>query len=296
MTLEQTRAVETVGVVGAGVMGTGVAQSLAQAGLSVVLVDTASAALDRARTGIHHGVRFHHFLRPGSARHDPEEVLGRITFSEDLDPLHDVDFVIENVTERWAVKAPIYAALDRLCAQDCVLAANTSAIAIRRFGEVVSHPGRVLGMHFMNPVPAKDTVEVIRGPWTTEATLGSALALLERIGKSGVVVNDSPGFVSNRVLMLTINEAAALVEEGVAPPEDVDRIFRECFGHPTGPLETADLIGVDTIVLSLEALLEQLDDPKFVPCRLLRELVERGDYGRKSGRGFYEHSDGSVQP
>jgi 3-hydroxybutyryl-CoA dehydrogenase len=290
------RAPGTIGVVGAGVMGTGVAQSLAQAGLPVVLVDTSQTALDRARAGIHDGVRFHHFLRPGSERRDPEEVLERITFSGELDALHAVDFVIENVTERWAVKAPIYTALDRLCGPDCILAANTSAIAIHRFGELVSEPGRVLGMHFMNPAPAKDTVEVIRGPRTTEATLGSALALLERIGKSGVVVNDSPGFVSNRVLMLTINEAASLVEEGVAPAEDVDRIFRECFGHPTGPLETADLIGLDTIVLSLEALLEQLDDPKFVPCRMLRELVERGDHGRKSGRGFYEHTGGSMQP
>jgi 3-hydroxybutyryl-CoA dehydrogenase len=293
-----SRAIASVGVVGAGVMGTGVAQSLAQAGFPVALVDTSAEALGRARSAIRHGVRFHHFLRPGATRQDPAEVLDRITFGTEPDSLRSVDFVIENVTERWETKAPVYAALDELCAEDCILAANTSAIAIRRFAELVREPGRVLGMHFMNPAPVKDTVEVIRGPATTDSTLETALALLERIGKRGVVVKDSPGFVSNRVLMLTINEAATLLEEGVAPAADVDRIFRECFGHSMGPLETADLIGVDTIVLSLEALLEQLDDPKFVPCRLLRDLAERGDHGRKSGRGFYEHAspDGSAQP
>jgi 3-hydroxybutyryl-CoA dehydrogenase len=293
-----SRAVRSVGVIGAGVMGTGVAQSVAQAGLPVVLVDTADDALDRAREGIRAGVRFHHFLRPGATRHDADEVLSRITFSRDLEPVGGVDFVIENVTERWAVKAPVYEALDRLCAEDCILAANTSAIEIRRFADAVRSPGRVLGMHFMNPAAVKDTVEVVRGARTSESTLATALALLERIGKRGIVVNDSPGFVSNRVLMLTINEAATLVEEGVAPAEAVDRIFRECFGHAMGPLETADLIGVDTIVLSLEALQEQLDDSKYLPCRLLRELADRGDHGRKSGRGFYDHAgpSGSGQP
>jgi 3-hydroxybutyryl-CoA dehydrogenase len=290
--------VRSVGVVGAGIMGTGVAQSVAQAGLPVVLIDTSPDALDRAREGIRSGVRFHHFLRPGAPRHDADEVMARITFSRELEPVGSVDFVIENVTERWAVKAPVYEALDRLCADECILAANTSVIEIRRFADAVRSPGRVLGMHFMNPAAVKDTVEVIRGVRTSESTLVTALALLERMGKRGIVVNDSPGFVSNRVLMLTINEAATLVDEGVAATEQVDRIFRECFGHAMGPLETADLIGVDTIVLSLEALLEQLDDPKFVPCRLLREMAERGDHGRKSGRGFYEHAgqSGTGQP
>jgi 3-hydroxybutyryl-CoA dehydrogenase len=293
-----SRAIGSVGVVGAGVMGTGVAQSLAQAGLPVVLVDTSAEALERARSAIRYGVRFHHFLRPGAPRQDPDEVLARITIASAADALRSVDFVIENVTERWETKAPVYAALDKWCDEDCILAANTSAITIRRFAELVREPGRVLGMHFMNPAPVKDTVEVIRGPATTESTLETALTLLERIGKRGVVVNDSPGFVTNRVLMLTINEAATLVEEGVAPAADVDRIFRECFGHAMGPLETADLIGLDTIVLSMKALLEQLDDPKYVPCRLLRELAERGDHGRKAGRGFYEHAGpaGSGQP
>ena len=287
-----SREIRSIGVVGAGVMGAGVAQSVAQAGLPVVLVDTSVDALARARQSIRSGVRFHHFLRPDTPRHDPDEVLARIMFSRDLDALGASDFVIENVTERWDVKELVYAELDRLCAEDSIFAANTSAIAIRRFGETVRAPGRVLGMHFMNPAAVKDTVEVIRGPLTTDATLEKALGLLERIGKRGIVVNDSPGFVSNRVLMLTINEAAALVEEGVAPAEDVDRIFKECFGHAMGPLETADLIGIDTIVLSLEALLEQLDDRKYVPCRLLSAMAERGDHGRKSGRGFFDHPGG----
>jgi len=270
-------------------MGIGVAQALAQAGYPVVLVDVAAAALDKARAELARAIRFHHMLRPGAQKQNAPEVLGRITFSLDLAALAEADFVIENVTEAWAVKQPVYAALDEVCGAAAIFAANTSAIPITQIGGATRRPDRVLGLHFMNPVPLKDTVEVIRGHHTSEATLGTALALLQTLGMDGIVVNDSPGFVSNRVLMLTVNEAICLVHEGVASPEAVDRIFKQCFGHKMGPLETGDLIGLDTILLSLEVLHEQFGDPKFRPSPLLRRMVSAGLHGRKTGQGFYRY-------
>ena len=282
--------VKTVGVVGAGVMGTGVAQVLAQAGFAVVLVDHAPAALEKAQGEIYRGARFHHLLRPGAPQYKAAEVVARITFTPDLGALAAADFVIENVTEDWAIKQPVYVALDAVCPAHTIFAANTSAIPITQIAAATRRPAQVLGMHFMNPVPLKDTVEVIRGHHTAEATLNTALALLAALGQSGVVVNDSPGFVSNRVLMLTINEAICLVHEGVASAEDVDKIFRDCFGHKMGPLETGDLIGLDTILLSLEVLQQQLGDPKFGASPLLRRMVHAGLLGRKSGQGFYRYN------
>jgi len=168
-------------------------------------------------------------------------------------------------------------------------AANTSAYSITRIGSLTQRPDRVLGMHFMNPVPLKPTVEVIRAFHTSQATVDTALALLKGMGKEGIVVNDMPGFVSNRVLMLTINEAVWLVQDQVATPEDVDRIFVTCFGHKMGPLETADLIGLDTILFSIEVLYESFNDSKYRPCPLLRKMVDAGLHGRKSGQGFYSY-------
>lgn len=270
-------------------MGRGVAQVLAQAGYAVVLVDVAEAALAVARNEIYRGARFHHMLRPGAPRHNADEVAGRIIFSTELGALASADFVVENVTEDWAVKQPVYATLDEVCPPNCILAANTSALPITQIAAATSRPDRVLGMHFMNPVPIKDTVEVIRGHHTSEATLQTALGLLRRLGMEGIVVNDSPGFVSNRVLMLTVNEAIFLVHEGVASAEDVDRVFKQCFGHKMGPLETGDLIGLDTILRSLEVLHQQLGDPKFRPCPLLRRMVSAGLHGRKTGQGFFQY-------
>ena len=283
--------IETVGVIGAGVMGVGVAQTLAQAGYSVVLVDAVPGALEHARQKIGQGVRFYHLLRRDLALKplDPETAVARITFTTDLVPLRESDFVIENVTEKWAVKQPIYAKMDQICPPHCLFAANTSAIPITQIAGATQRPSQVIGLHFMNPVPLKDTIEVIRGYHTSDETLQTALQLLASLGKTGIVVKDSPGFVSNRVLMLTVNEAIFLVHEGVAEAEAVDQIFKECFGHKMGPLETADLIGLDTILLSLEVLYEQLNDPKFRPCPLLRQLVHAGLYGRKSGHGFYTY-------
>ena len=273
-------------------MGIGVAQVLAQADYKVTLVDVSETALARAEQEISQGVRFYHLLRRDQELKplDAAAAVARITFTTDMGLMQDADFVIENVTEKWAVKQPVYATLDQVCPPHCLFAANTSAIPITQIAAATQRPSQVLGIHFMNPVPLKDTVELIRGYHTTEETLAVALALLASMGKTGIVVNDSPGFVSNRVLMLTVNEAIFLIHEDVATPENVDQIFTQCFGHKMGPLATADLIGLDTILLSLEVLYEQFSDPKFRPCPLLRQMVNAGLTGRKSGQGFFTYS------
>ncbi len=288
-------------VIGAGVMGTGVAQSLASAGLDVVVVDVAAQALARCKRQLEHNHRFAGMFaaRSAKANHSMSTsatapmfdaaALQRIRFTEQIADIGDVDFVIENVVEKWPVKETVFRDLDRICQRSCVLASNTSAISVTKSASVVRRPERVLGIHFMNPVPLIPTVEVIRGVHTSAETIQIALGLLGRMGKVGVVVSDSPGFVSNRVLMLTINEAIWLVLDGVSSPADIDRIFRDCMGHRMGPLATADLIGLDTILYSLEALQDQFGDPKFRPCPLLRRMVDAGQLGAKTGRGFYEH-------
>jgi 3-hydroxybutyryl-CoA dehydrogenase len=282
--------IQVVGVVGAGVMGRGVAQSLAQTGHRVILVDISDAILAQAKQEIKANVRLQALFDRDKSARDPDEVVAHITFSTDYDMLAKVDFAIENVTEKWEVKKPVYAQLDALCPQSCVLAVNTSAIPITRLASLTARPSRVIGMHFMNPVPLKPMVEVIRGYHTCEETIARAKGLLAQMGKECIVVNDSPGFVTNRVMMLTVNEAIFLLQEQVASVEEVDRLFKQCFGHRMGPLETADLIGLDTVLLSIEVLYEQFNDSKYKPCPLLRKMVDAGLYGRKSGKGFYQYS------
>ena len=281
---------ETIGVIGAGVMGVGLAHALAQSGLRTLLIDVSDSILKSALGQIRNNVRFQRLFHKNQGS-GPEEILGRIKVSADYDVLQDADFVVENVTEKLAVKTEVYRRLDAICPPHCVFAANTSAIPITRIGAMTSRPDRVLGMHFMNPVPLKTAVEVIRGYHTSDATIATATRLLDLMGKKAILVNDSPGFVSNRVLMLTINEAIFLVQEKVASPEVVDDIFKNCFEHKMGPLETADLIGLDTILLSIEVLYDEFKDSKFRPCPLLRQMVDAGLYGRKSGRGFYSYED-----
>lgn len=278
-----------VGVVGAGTIGRGVAQAFAEAGYPVRLADIAVEALAQARAEIAESVRMAPLLRPRSRGLDPAEVTGRIEFTTDLEDLADVAYVIENITESWAAKARLYPRLDDICPAECIFGVNTSAIPVTRIASRTRRAERVLGTHFMNPVPLKKTVEVIRGQDTSDATLELMLGLLASIGKDSIVINDSPGFVSNRVMMVTVNEAAALVQEGVATAADVDGIFKRCYAHKMGPLETADLIGLDTIVLTLEVLYESFGDSKFKPCALLQDLVGAGFLGRKAGRGFHNY-------
>jgi 3-hydroxybutyryl-CoA dehydrogenase len=266
----------------------GVAQSLAQTGHRVVLVDVSDAILDRARREIRNGVRALALFDKKAAL-DPGKVLDRIQFTTELSQLAEVGFVVENITEKWAIKQGVYERLDAVCAPPVVFAANTSAIPITRIGSATKRPQQVVGMHFMNPVPMKALVEVIRGFHTSDETLEAARAFLAEMNKECIVVEDAPGFVSNRVLMLTINEAIFLVQDRVASAADVDRIFKGCFGHKMGPLETADLIGLDTILYSIEVLYESFNDDKYRPCPLLKKMVDAGLHGRKSGRGFYTY-------
>jgi 3-hydroxybutyryl-CoA dehydrogenase len=286
----------TIGVVGAGVMGVGVAQNLAQTGHRVLLLDLKEEVLDTARAQIRQNVRFHGMFSGTRGGPSPAEVLERITFTTDYAPFKDADFVVENATEKVAVKESIYPVLDAVCPPHAVFAANTSCISITRIGSWTARPDRVLGMHFMNPVPLKPVVETIRGFHTSQHTVDTALRFLGQMGKEGIVVNDLPGFVSNRVLMITINEAVWEVQDGVASAEDIDRIFVTCFGHRMGPLATGDLIGLDTILHSLQILQESYGDPKFRPAPLLVKMVDAGLHGRKSGRGFFDYSVPGAAP
>ncbi len=279
-----------IGVVGAGVMGSAVAQNLAQSGYRVVLIDISESQLERARVGIHNNVRFSAFgKKDKSAADKPEDVLGRILFTTGYEALHEAHYVIENVVEKWDAKASVYPLLDAVCPPEAIYAVDTSCFSITRVAAITTRPDKVIGIHFMNPVPMKPTVEVIRGWHTSEQTIATTFELLAGMGKTGVLVNDSPGFVSNRILMLTVNEAVFTVQDQVATPAAVDEIFKKCFGHKMGPLETADLIGLDTILYSIEVLHESFGDSKYRPCPLLKKMVDAGLLGRKSGQGFFKY-------
>lgn len=281
---------KTVGVVGAGVMGVGVCEDLLENGLSAVLVDLSQEVIENAKKQIRKGIRGRAMLGLRKGQEPVGKLLERLSVSTDLSALASVDIVIENVTEDVAVKASVYKELEKICQEDCLFIGNTSCIPIGELASFTKRPGNVIGIHFMNPVPLKKTVELIAGAETTPETVARTTAFLASLGKEGIRVNDSPGFVSNRVLMLTINEAIYLLQDKVADPESIDAIFTSCFGHSTGPLATADLIGLDTIRNSLIVLFQYLDDDKFKPCALLDEMVAAGTLGRKSGQGFFAYS------
>ncbi len=281
--------IRRVGVIGAGVMGVGVGQNLAQTGHEAVLVDVSQEILERAREEIRRNLRFQGMFQKGAPKEDPAAVLRRLTFTTDLESLADADLVVENVPEKWEIKREVYPRIDAICPERTIFAVDTSCFSITGVGALTRRPDRVIGVHFMNPVPLKPMVEVIRGPHTSEGTIETTREFLRRMGKDCIVVNDLPGFVSNRVLMLTVNEAVFLVQDGVAAADQIDLLFKSCFGHKMGPLETADLIGLDTILYSLEVLCESYNDPKYRPSPLLRKMVDAGLLGRKSGRGFHDY-------
>lgn len=280
----------SIAVVGAGVMGAGVAQTTSEFGLATILIDLSDEVLEQARQRIREGVRAANFARPKGERVQAADLLGRIVFSTTLESVREADVIVENITEQWSLKASVYDQLNQLKRESALLLVNTSVFPITKIGRHFKDPEHVVGVHFMNPVRQKPTAEVIRGYHTSDDSLARTLQFLAAIGKEGIVVQDAPGFVSNRVLMLTINEAIFTVHEGTATARDVDAIFKRCFGHPMGPLETGDLIGLDTILLSLEGLYQELNDPKFRPCPLLRKMVDAGLLGRKSGRGFHDYT------
>ncbi|MFI9552541.1 3-hydroxyacyl-CoA dehydrogenase family protein [Nonomuraea endophytica] len=277
-----------IGVIGAGVMGVGVAQNLAQTGHDVVLVDKDEQILKEALETIARNARMSRLM--GGPALDADEILSRITTSVGVGGAAEAEVVIENVTENWEVKRAVHEELDQVCGPDTVFVVNTSAIPITKMASITQRPDKVVGVHFMNPVPAKPACELIPGFHTSTETVERTRDLLKAMGKKAIDVKDACGFVSNRVLMLTVNEAAYLVHEGVATAESVDEVFRSCFGHPMGPLETADLIGVDTILYSVEVLYEHYADSKYRPCPLLKQMTDAGLHGRKSGRGFYTYN------
>jgi 3-hydroxybutyryl-CoA dehydrogenase len=276
-----------IGVIGAGVMGVGVAQNLAQTGHEVVLVDKSEAILAEALATIRHNCRLSRLM--GGPAVDADAVLARISTGVGAEVLAEADIVIENVPENWEIKREVHAALDAACKPDTVFVVNTSAIPITKVAAVTNRPAQVIGVHFMNPVPSKPVCELIPGVHTSAETVRRTRDLLTAMGKKAVDVKDSCGFISNRLSHVFMNEAAYLVYEGVATAEAVDEVFRGCFGHPMGPLETADLIGVDTVLDSIEVIQEHYADSKYRPCPLLKQMVDAGLRGRKSGRGFYDY-------
>ncbi|MGN8069355.1 3-hydroxyacyl-CoA dehydrogenase family protein [Mucilaginibacter sp. 22184] len=279
--------IKNIAIIGAGVMGQGVSYQFAKYNYNITLIDIADSALENARKNIRNIERLDKMLHKSTSN---VNVLDKITFTSDLSTLSTADFIIENITENITLKETLYQKIKAHIADHALLAVNTSAVSITRLASFLKHPQNVMGIHFMNPVHLKPTVEVIKGYHTTSETIDATQELLQAVNMTGVVVNDMPGFISNRVLMLTVNEAVFALQDGVAGAADIDKIFRECFGHKMGPLETADLIGLDTILYTLHVLLSSYNDTKFRPAPLLTKMVDAGLHGRKSGEGFYKYN------
>jgi len=282
---------KTVGVIGVGNIGSGVVADLVLHGIHAVAVDVSEKALETARAGILKTVRFAPLLRKGAPKITSDEALARIKFTTRLVDVAACEFIVENATEDWSIKKPLYEQLDRNAAAGVCFGANTSCIPITRIGSATKRPDKVVGIHFMNPVPMMPTVEVIRGQHTSEETMATVIDFLAQLKKEAITVGDMPGFVSNRISHLFMNEAAFVFQDGLATADQIDSIFKKCFGHKMGPLETADLIGLDTVMRSLDALFDSFHDPKFRCCPLLRKMVDAGQLGRKTGRGFHVYPD-----
>jgi 3-hydroxybutyryl-CoA dehydrogenase len=280
--------IDKIGVVGAGTMGSGIAQVFAQAGFTVRLCDAIPGALDRAKDTIAKSLaKFVEKARFTAAERDA--ALARITVGTDLDALADVDFVVEAIVEEAEKKRELFARLDLLTEPQAILASNTSSISITVLGAATKRPDKVLGMHFMNPVPIMALVELIRGQATSPESMLTAAQLCMRLGKTAVEAADYPGFIANRILMPMINEAIYAVMEGVGTPEAIDQVMTLGMNHPMGPLTLADFIGLDVCLAILTVLHDGLGDPKYRPCPLLRRMVAAGHLGRKSGKGFYPY-------
>ncbi len=280
---------KTIGVVGAGTMGNGIAQVFAQAGYDVRLVDVAQPMLERARTAIDKSLS--KFVEKGKlAAVDREATLARLGAFTTIDVLAEADYVVEAIVENAEVKRDLFVRLDAITRPDVILASNTSSISITLLGAATKRPDRVLGMHFMNPVPLMTLVELIRGQSTSNESMQIATELCAKLGKNGVEAADYPGFIANRILMPMLNEAFFAVMEGVGTPEAIDAVMKGGMNHPMGPLTLADFIGLDVCLAILNVLHEGLGDPKYRPCPLLRRMVAAGHLGRKSGRGFYVYA------
>jgi 3-hydroxybutyryl-CoA dehydrogenase len=281
--------IASVGVVGAGTMGSGIAQVFAQAGYSVVLVDVSEPMLDRGRAAMQKSLDT--FVTKGKmSAADRDAALGRVVTLTALDRLAEAEYIVEAIVEDVKAKQALFTSLDALARPEAILASNTSSISVTLLGAATRRADRVLGMHFMNPVPLMGLVEMIRGQATSDESMRIALDVCRRLGKTPVEASDFPGFIANRILMPMINEAIYALMEGVGTREAIDTVMKLGMNHPMGPLTLADFIGLDVCLAILDVLHEGLGDPKYRACPLLRRMVAAGQLGRKTGRGFYEYA------
>jgi 3-hydroxybutyryl-CoA dehydrogenase len=280
--------IKRIGVVGAGTMGNGIAQVFAQSGFDVRIVDAAAGALDRARSTIEKSLA--KLVEKGRLTVEQrDQALGRLSAGTSVDALSDADYVVEAIFEDRESKRSLFARLDQLTRPEVILASNTSSISITVLGAATTRPDRVLGMHFMNPVPLMALVELIRGQATSADSMLVATELCMRLGKTAVEASDYPGFIANRILMPMINEAIFALMEGVGTADAIDTVMKLGMNHPMGPLTLADFIGLDVCLAIMDVLHEGLGDPKYRACPLLRRMVAAGHLGRKSGQGFYKY-------
>jgi 3-hydroxybutyryl-CoA dehydrogenase len=277
-----------IAVIGAGQMGNGITQVAASAGYEVLMVDIKQDFVDRGMATIQKSLS-KLVLKQRMSQSDADETLARITTTTNRNDCADVDLVVEAVPEILDLKTSIFSELDEICKPECILASNTSSISISTIADATNRPDKVIGMHFMNPVPIMKLVEIINGDQTSEATNSAVVEAAEKMGKTALSCNDSPGFVSNRILCPMLNEAILTLQEGVAEPAAIDGIMKLGMNHPIGPLALSDLIGLDTVLHIMNVLHEGLNDDKYAPADLLKTMVAEGKLGRKSGEGFYKY-------